>query len=97
MGRGRCGLYTAMASATSSSDAKPVNALARMNSPMRSLPCSSMVGATSTSTRPRATGSSDSPIATSDDRPPSDAPTSTGSDGIEAAMARVSAANAQSE
>ncbi len=97
VGRGRCGLYAAIASATSSSEAKPLIALARMNSLMRSLPWSSIVGATSTSTRPRATGSSDSPIATIDDSPPSDAPTRTGSDGIAAASARVSSAKAQSE
>ena len=68
-----------------------------MKSPIRAVPSGSIVGATSTSTSARATGSDDSPIATIDDSPPSDAPTNTGSEGIDAASARVSSANAQSE
>ena len=50
VGRGRCGLYAATASATSSSDAKPSSRCSLMNAPMRMAPSCSIFGATSTST-----------------------------------------------
>ena len=58
-----------------------------MNAPMRMAPSCSIFGATSTSTSPRAIGSSCVPIATIDAMPPSDAPTSTGGSGSAAAIA----------
>jgi hypothetical protein len=58
-----------------------------MNAPMRIAPLSSIFGATSTSTSPRATVSSWVPMATIDAMPPSDAPTSTGGSGSAVAIA----------
>ena len=89
-GRGRCGLYAPIASATSSSDANP-SRFPVMKSPMRLTPAASIRGATSTSTSAMASGSpSVSAIAASDAIPPSDAPTRAGGWGIERAMARTS-------
>ena len=65
-----------------------------MNAPMRCAPSCSIFGATSTSTRPRAIGVSDRPMARIDAIPPSDAPTSTGGSGSAVAMAVTSPANA---
>ena len=69
-----------------------------MKSPMRSTPLRSMRWPTSTSTSALATvPGSDSPIATIDDSPPSEAPTRAGCRSSGAAMARTSAANASIE
>ena len=65
-----------------------------MNAPMRMAPSCSIFGATSTSTRPRAIGSGDVPIARIDAMPPSEAPTRTGGCGSDCAIARTSPANA---
>ena len=65
-----------------------------MKSPMRLTPSRSIRGATSTSTSARAIGSPGvSAIATSDEMPPSDAPTSAGGSGIDRAIDRMSPAN----
>ena len=63
-----------------------------MKAPILRAPSRSTRGVTSTSTNALATAASDSPIAASDERPPSDAPTSAGGDDSCDATARTSPA-----
>ena len=80
-GRGRCGLYSAIMSATSSSEENPVFIRSAMNSWIRFAPDWSMFGTMSTSTTARAMPGEISPARSIVVNPPSDAPTSTGCGG----------------
>ena len=78
VGRGRCGLYSWIMSATSSSESNPDFMRSYMKSWIRDAPDSSMSGTMSTSTTARAVPGASSPSRSIEVKPPSEAPTSTG-------------------
>ena len=93
VGRGRCGLYSAIMSATSSSEAKPSTIRSAMKSWMRAAPAGFMLGTMSTSTTALAMPGDSSPASSIDVKPPREAPTKTGFAGSCASTSRTSSAN----
>ena len=93
VGRGRCGLYSAIMSATSSSESNPSTIRSAMKSWIRAAPDGFISGTMSTSTTALAMPGASSPTRSIEVKPPRDAPTRTGFGGRPRSTSRTSSAN----